>query len=418
MDQNIIVLGIAFLAIIIIIVAYQRVKSAGRLEDKDNETTKQDATYLREILSRDQLIQNLQNRIENLNELNNRYLSFMLNVPTVVQRLHATLKFDEIISSITGLVSTIIATDKVELYIFDPENELLKKVPSRGQAPEEQISYALGEGLVGMAAQDRMVRRREHLDKRYIVRKDDHHDNSPLWMAVPINFKERLLGAIGIGQVKDPIGNESNLIKMIADIAGVVLLNHFLLGEAKQRANTDSLTGLYNRNYFFHMAQNFVEKSISDGSPISIFLFDIDNFKHYNDTNGHDEGDSLLKELSLLVREVTRKNSIIVRYGGEEFIIMLPGISKEDAFVYAERLRENVANHPFPHREKQPLGCISISGGIASFPTDGDSIPKVINLVDKALYQAKSEGRNRIVMYKPFLFSEPETGNQSTEDLP
>jgi len=161
-----------------------------------------------------------------------------------------------------------------------------------------------------------------------------------------------------------------------------------------------------------------VEKSISDGSPISIFLFDIDNFKHYNDTNGHDEGDSLLKELSLLVREVTRKNSIIVRYGGEEFIIMLPGISKEDAFVYAERLREKVANHPFPHREKQPLGCVSISGGIASFPTDGDSIPKVINLVDKALYQAKSEGRNRIVMFKPFLFSEPETGDQSTEDLP
>jgi hypothetical protein len=151
-DQNIIVLGIAFLAIIIIIVAYQRVKSAGRLEDKDNETTKQDTPYLREILSRDQLIQNLQARIENINELNNRYLAFMLNVPTVVQRLHATLKFDEIISSITGLVSTIIATDKVEFYIFDPEDSLLKKIPSRGQAPEEQISYALGEGLVRMAA--------------------------------------------------------------------------------------------------------------------------------------------------------------------------------------------------------------------------------------------------------------------------
>lgn len=396
---------------------YQRGKSVGRLKNSDNAATKQDTPYLREILSRDQLIQNLQARIENLNELNNRYLAFMLNVPTVVQRLHATLKFDEIISSITGLVSTIIATDKVELYIFDPEDELLKKVPSRGQTPKEQISYALGEGLVGMAAEDRMVRRREHIDKKYTLLKDGHHDDSHLWMAVPINFKERLLGAIGIGQVKNPTGNESNLIKMIADIAGVVLLNHFLLGEAKQRANTDSLTGLYNRNYFFHMAQNFVEKSLSDGRPISILLFDIDNFKHYNDTNGHDEGDSLLKELSSLIREVTRKNSIIVRYGGEEFIVMIPEISKEDAFVYAERLREKVANHPFSHREKQPLGCVSISGGIASFPTDGDSIPKVINLVDKALYQAKSEGRNRIVMYKPFLFSEPETGNQSTEDL-
>jgi diguanylate cyclase (GGDEF)-like protein len=154
------------------------------------------------------------------------------------------------------------------------------------------------------------------------------------------------------------------------------------------------------------MAQNFVEKAIREGTPISIFLFDIDNFKHYNDTNGHDEGDKLLRELSEIVRTVTRKNSVIVRYGGEEFIVMLPGITKEDALIYAERLREKIAEYPFMHRENQPLGCVSISGGVASFPIDGDSIYKVIQLADMSLYKAKSEGRNRVIMHQPYLFSE------------
>jgi diguanylate cyclase (GGDEF)-like protein len=153
------------------------------------------------------------------------------------------------------------------------------------------------------------------------------------------------------------------------------------------------------------MAQTFIEKALRENTPISIFLFDIDNFKHYNDTNGHDEGDKLLVELSDLVRSVTRKNSVIIRYGGEEFLVMLPAISKEDASVYAERFREGVSSHPFLHGAKQPLGCVSISGGIASFPIDGETIFKVIQHADKALYQAKSEGKNRIKQYTQKCFS-------------
>ncbi|PNX45520.1 MAG: hypothetical protein BV459_08290 [Thermoplasmata archaeon M11B2D] len=85
---------------------------------------------------------------------------------------------------------------------------------------------------------------------------------------------------------------------------------------------------------------------------------------------------------------------------------MLPSIAKEDAFVYAERLREKIASHPFPHREQQPLGCVSISGGVATFPDDGDSIYKVIQLADKSLYQAKSEGKNRVLLHQSRSSSE------------
>jgi len=366
---------------------------------------REDVSTLREISLRDQRIRTLQAEVQRLNELNSRYLVFMLNIPTVVMHLNTTLDFDQITATIIRLVRDIIATDTVELYIFDKEAELLRRVSPDGKV-EDDVTCALGEGLIGRAGQHRMLRIRGRGDEGYNGKKGHKQAESDIYMAAPIHFSNCLLGVIGAGEVTNPSGNEGSLLKMIADIAAVALFNQKFLSGAKKKAEIDPLTGLYNRRYFFHMVQKFVEKSIMEDTPISIFLFDIDNFKNYNDTNGHAEGDKLLKELSELVAKFTRKTSVVARYGGEEFIVMLPEISKEEAFVYAERVREMIAAHPFAHREKQPLGIVSISGGVASFPADGRSIHEVIQLADAALYQAKREGRNRVIMHKPFLFSD------------
>ena len=381
-------------------------QAVGLSRKQGKEDKEQHATYLKEILTRDREIQTIRGKLDDLNRLNDRYLSFLVRIPTVVQRLNATLKVEEITLSVIDLVTDILPTKIVECYLLDSADNLLKKVSS---TEEEEEKRAIGEGIVGITAQQRMIQTREHFNKMHGSKGTGQELDSHLWMAVPIQYKDRLLGVIGIGAISHPVGNEIDLMKMIADIAGVALLNQTMLGEAKHKANTDSLTGLNNRNYLFHMAQNFVEKAIREGTPISLFFFDIDNFKHYNDTNGHDDGDRLLQELSEIVRTVTRKNSVIVRYGGEEFIVMLPGITKEDAFIYAERLREKIALYPFAHRETQPLGYVSISGGVASFPFDGESIYKIIQLADMALYKAKAEGRNRVIMHQPYLFSESET---------
>lgn len=396
------------IGIALVYVAYYMGQSVGLSRRQEKDDKEQHQTYLKEILVRDKQILDLRSKIENLNRLNDRYLSFLIKVPTVVQRLNTTLKVEEIISSVVDLVTEMIPTKTIELYLLDGSDNFLKAVSSPNEEQGRTV-YAVGEGMVGMAAQQRMVQMREHFNKMNKSKGEIQQTECNLWMTVPVQFKDRLLGVIGIGSIASPAGNEIDLMKMIADVAGVALINQTMLGEAKHKANTDALTGLNNRNYLFHMAQNFVEKSIREGSPISIFLFDIDNFKHYNDTNGHDEGDTLLKELSEVIRTVTRKNSVIVRYGGEEFIVMLPGISKEDAFIYAERLREKIAEYPFRHRETQPLGRVSISGGVASFPVDGDSIYKVIQLADMSLYKAKAEGRNRVIMHQSYLFSESDS---------
>ncbi len=394
-------IGLGLVGIALIFVSYQIGRSIG-LSHKEE---KEGATCLREILARDKQILDLRSKIDKLNRLNDRYLSFLVKIPMVVQRLNATLKVEEIISAVIEMVNEMIPTKTVEFYLLDDDDNFLKEVSSTN-GDRKRAMYAIGEGMVGMAAQHRMVQQRDHFIKLNKAREMNLQPESDLWMVVPVQFKERVLGVIGIGAVSSPSGNEISLMKMIADIAGVSLMNQSMLGEAKHKANTDSLTGLHNRNYLFQMVQNYVEKSIREGSPISIFLFDIDHFKHYNDTNGHDEGDNLLKELSKVIRNATRKNSVIVRYGGEEFIVMLPGISREDAFIYAERLREKIAEHPFRNRESQPLGRVSISGGVASFPVDGDSIYRIIQLADMSLYKAKSEGRNRVIMHQSYLYSE------------
>ena len=403
-----ILISAAFLtAVISTVVAYRKGKAKG-LHDNETNEKKNNAKLLRDISSKDQQVLNLQAQIETLNDLNGSYLTFMFTIPSIVHRLNASQHFDEVFSSIIRLVKDVISTETVRIYTFDKENNILRKISLEVGTAQTPCTYALGEGLIGEAAMHRMLRTKENIPQNRIKQNDTGQDQSDLWMAMPIIFEDRLIGVIGIGKVTKKTGNEGNFLKMIADVAGVVLTNQALLGETKHNAETDPLTGLYNRRYFFQMARHAVEKSRRDFSPISIFLFDIDHFKHYNDTNGHDAGDILLKELSKVILDVTRKTSVVARYGGEEFIVLLPGIQSEGAFIYAERLRQTICSHPFPNGNMQPLGYVSVSGGVASFPSDAGTIKEIISLADAALYQAKSDGRNKVIKHKPFLFSEAE----------
>ena len=390
-----VIITIAF----IIIVAFYIGRALGRQksEIKQEEDNKRRVS-IKEIANENNLAAN-NIKIQKLNELNERYLNFTEHLSDVVKRLYSSLSAKEISSIVISLVKDIINTETIEMYIFDPQAKLLKKVNESVRAKDEKTSYKLGEGLIGSAAQDNIIKIKGVTFSENNLN-DYSKDAEKFWIVSPINFNNRLIGVLGIGKVKNPTGNERNLVRMICDIAGVTLANQSYLKEWKHGSMKDSLTGLYNRRYFSHMVMTYLEKSIKEDSPISICLFDIDHFKNYNDMNGHQEGDKLLKEISILLNNLSRKKTVIARYGGEEFIAMLPDISKEGALAYAERVKEEVAGYPFAHKGKQPLGIVSVSGGVASFPEDADTIDKVIELADKALYKAKEEGRNRVIKHE------------------
>lgn len=166
-------------------------------------------------------------------------------------------------------------------------------------------------------------------------------------------------------------------------------------------ANRDGLTMLYNHRYFQErLRQELSQVKRQDGS-LSIVLLDVDHFKKYNDQNGHPAGDELLRQLShLLASEIgNRESDILARYGGEEFVLMLPFTPLEGALIKAKRIQEAVAAHSFPHGEKQPLGCVSVSVGVAAYPANALDAAELIERADQALYAAKSAGRNQVVGY-------------------
>jgi len=166
---------------------------------------------------------------------------------------------------------------------------------------------------------------------------------------------------------------------------------------------TDGLTGLYNHRYFQDRCQHEVLGSLRHGHPTSLVFCDVDHFKSYNDKNGHPAGDQLLISLSRAFCETAsrggapaREMDVVARYGGEEFVFLLAHTPREGAALFAERLRKLVAEQVFPGAATQPLGCVSVSLGMAECPRDSRSAQELIRRADEALYRAKAGGRNRV----------------------
>lgn len=373
---------------------YKFGKQTGIQQEK-TQWLEKEKDYYKRFLAEESLREKYQKEAETLQKEKERYIHFLVNIPDIVRSFISDLSFEEIVSSIFRLTKSLVEPEIIELYMLDVSTNSLILVHHNGSKKDKESVVKLGEGIVGLAAENRMVVSQAIQHLRGI---DD------IEFAAPILFKERLIGVMGLSKIKISDGNEMRFISMIADLAGVSLQNCEFLGTAKEEAITDALTELYNRRYFFEKAREAAHKAIKHHSPISIFIFDIDHFKKYNDMHGHPEGDYLLKELSRILKENSREGDVTARYGGEEFIVLMPDTDKEGAVVYGEKIRKVIESYPFRHREKQPLGYLSVSGGVASFPFDGSSIEAVIRCADEALYESKRSGRNMITRYEPFQF--------------
>ena len=165
-------------------------------------------------------------------------------------------------------------------------------------------------------------------------------------------------------------------------------------GVLQEMAVKDGLTSLYNHRYFQEALARELVRTRRTQKPCSVIFMDVDNFKVYNDTHGHPEGDRLLKTLSRLLMANLRGSDVAARYGGEEFVLLLPETPKDAALKMAEGLRRVVEEHAFPGGEKQPLGKVSISVGVGSFPLNGGEPAELMAYADSKLYQAKHGGKN------------------------
>ncbi len=189
--------------------------------------------------------------------------------------------------------------------------------------------------------------------------------------------------------------NRRRMLETVAEHAALSLSNMRLQQRLHEQSTRDPLTGLYNRRYTQEAIQRERKRADRVGDTIGILLMDIDYFKKINDTWGHDAGDEVLRRLAAILRRFFRSHDIVCRYGGEEFLIILPGADFEAAMVKAEALRATIENELRCSWQGQHIST-TVSIGVSQYPWDGLSVEQLLDMADKALYQAKEQGRNRV----------------------
>jgi len=189
---------------------------------------------------------------------------------------------------------------------------------------------------------------------------------------------------------------DRQLAVTVAENVAISLSNLYLQETLRIQSIRDPLTGLFNRRYLEESGERELYRMARGKQPAGLAMIDLDHFKTYNDTSGHEGGDALLRTFGQFLRDHLRKEDIACRYGGEEFCILFCESSLDDTVRRAEQLRLEVNALTVQHRG-QHLGAITISIGVASYPTHGSVLTDLIAAADKALYQAKADGRNRVV---------------------
>ena len=164
-----------------------------------------------------------------------------------------------------------------------------------------------------------------------------------------------------------------------------------------EMAITDALTGLFNRRYMESHLTTLVEQAASRGKPLTVMVVDIDYFKAINDSHGHDAGDDVLRDFALRIKRSIRGIDLACRYGGEEFVLVMPETDMAVAAMVAERLRRRIAAEPFAIQQGASIVPVTISIGIAALRDKDDTAASVLKRADQALYRAKRDGRNRVV---------------------
>jgi diguanylate cyclase (GGDEF)-like protein len=184
----------------------------------------------------------------------------------------------------------------------------------------------------------------------------------------------------------------------VANQVAVALENAQLYQRTKELSSRDELTGLFNRRYFFENLETEVQRARRYRRSFTVLMLDLDQFKHYNDTHGHLCGDQVLRQVAELLLNNTRRADVVARFGGEEFVIMLPEIDRQAGALVAEKIRVKLSQYPFHGRERQPGGQLTVTIGLAAYPFDSDNGLELVDVADRALYVGKRQGGNRVVL--------------------
>ena len=317
----------------------------------------------------------------------------------------ATHSLPEMIPQIIDIIRHAIRSDRATLYLLSADRKTLELRYSDGLAVSGPVAISIGDGLPG-----RIVEVGDHshvhdLSLFYETFSDFIHlpgevtrDGSHIGIA--LRSRETTIGVLSIDTpVKYGLTVEDmDFLVLVAPLLSAGIEKATLFARTVELSRTDGLTGLYNHRVFDERLEQEVSRRSRTGKPISLIMIDVDHFKRLNDTYGHQEGDTVLRELAAIINGQCRHTTIdaCFRYGGEEFAVILPEEHLEHALFVAERIRRAVEEHPFSIKRQHPGTAVTISLGVAvAGPNDDIGAPELLKRADDALYTSKRNGRNR-----------------------
>jgi len=364
-----------------------------------------------------------------------RFLTqFLKDYPRLARELYGGLTERQIPGTLLAIVQKSLDPQQVAVLVKRAEGKGERSRTPRlvvaaaypdGAAVKVGTEVRLDMGEIGFAAESQIDVNRQDLQTETAQSRIKPGPGLPGLpqpdLIAPLVFDQETLGVIVVAKPRKS-GDPKAALRLVAQTGAQVLHTANQVSRMKITAEMDGLTRIYNKKHMEQALNELVYRAACSaydqrsagqaqpGQSLSVFLFDIDNFKNYNDTNGHLAGDKLLQELAGLVNDAVRKDDIFGRFGGEEFLLVLPHTNASQAAAAAEKIRNLLANHPFPFREKQPLGRLSVSGGVAEYPHHGLDAAGLLHAADEALYEAKRAGRNKIVTAKAAAGAEPGPG--------
>jgi diguanylate cyclase (GGDEF)-like protein len=308
--------------------------------------------------------------------------------------LRACLTTDEAHTVIVRVAQQIFPVQAAALYVITASRNLAEAVAVWGDSSLAERAFSLDECWA-------LRRGRVHWvedSKVGLLCKHLHHPLPEGYLCVPMMAQSEALGVLYLAQPGQERMTEAKqrLAVAMAEHIAMALSNLKLHETLRSQSIRDPLTNLFNRRFMEESLELELRQAVRNQRPLGVIMVDLHRFKHFNDTYGHEAGDTLLRELGNRLQSNIRAEDIACRYGGEEFMLILPEGSVEVTRQRAEALREGIRNLAITHRG-QPLSPITASLGVAIFPEHGQTVEALLRAASVAVYRAKKEGGDRVV---------------------
>jgi diguanylate cyclase (GGDEF)-like protein len=313
-------------------------------------------------------------------------------------------RLDDLADFVSDRAVQIVEAERASLMIVDEgAGELVVRGFKGAEKEKKGLRMKIGQLVAGWVAQEgeAMLVRDIETDPRMKLQLRNSQYKTKSFISLPLKADHKVVGVINVTDklAEMDVFTEEDLryLSLLAHQTVIQIENIRLCEKLSSLAVTDALTGIFNHRYFQEGLNIEILRAQRYLHALSLIIFDIDGFKSYNDQYGHQEGDRVLKHVSQEIRKNVRQVDVICRYGGDEFVVILPSTNVKGAKFVADKIRASVASLDLLNVENHKVIRVTISGGVAEFK-EGMHKEELINLADRALYKAKSEGKNRILI--------------------